>query len=338
MAQGDVMRAKKHVVVLMGGISSEHDISLKSGNMVLQHIDSEKYKVSSITISRAGEWVFSDEPDEYLEISHAIPILREIHPDCIFIALHGPYGEDGRIQGMFDMLGMPYTGSGCRASAIAIDKIRSKQLVAHQGIQVADDFMFTLLDWNDDADAIVARTQESLGFPCVLKSPFQGSSLGMAIPQSEGDFREAVKELSGYGFTLMVERYLKGTELTCGVLDFEEGKRPVGLPVTEIRPKKAKFFDYQAKYTPNATDEITPAEIEDDIRNRIQEIAVRTHEIIGCRGFSRSDMILVGDDIFWLEINTIPGLTETSLLPQMAQAQGMSFAELVDGIIQAALI
>lgn len=332
------MRPQKHVVVLMGGISSEHDISIKSGEMILDNLDMDTYKVSSIEITVDGEWLFSDALGEYVEISRAIPKLRDMHPDCVFIALHGPFGEDGRIQGMLDLMGIPYTGSGCSASGLAIDKIRSKQIMKHVGVSVPDAIEFTLHDWKRDREGLTHRVQESLGFPCVVKNPLQGSSLGMTIPKTVDEFGDAVGQVLGYGYTLMVERLIHGTEVTCGVFDLEEGVGEEALPVTEIRLVKSEFFDYHAKYTADAANEITPAKIDDSLRDRVQEIAIRAHRTLGCRGFSRSDMIISGDDIVWLETNTIPGFTETSLLPQGAAAAGMSYPEMLRRIVNTATI
>ena len=332
------MRPKKHVVVLMGGVSAEYDISMKSGEQIVRHLDENEYKVTPVEITRSGEWVFPGAEREYLEIGAAIPRLRDLHPGCVFIALHGPFGEDGRMQGLLDLLGIPYTGSGCAASALAIDKVRSKIIAKQAGIDVADEVVFTHHEWEKDPDAITALVEETIGFPCVVKNPLQGSSLGLAMPQAKNEFRSAVEEVFGFGYTIMAEKYIDGLELTCGVLDLDEDTGPVALPVTEIRPVKAKFFDYHAKYTPQATQEITPAKIEDSLRERIQDMAIRAHEAMGCRGFSRSDMIVSGDDIFWLEVNTIPGFTETSLLPQAAEAAGISFSELVGKLVDTALI
>ena len=332
------MRPKKHVVVLIGGISSEHDISIKSGENILANLDLDTYKVSSIEITRDGEWLFSDALGEYVEISRAIPKLRDIHPDCVFIALHGPFGEDGRVQGLLDLMGIPYTGSGCSASGLAIDKIRAKRIMKQVGVTVADDIEFTLHDWKNDRDGLTHRIEQSLGFPCVVKNPRQGSSLGMAIPKSLEDFPPAVDQVLGYGYTLMVERMIHGTEVTCGVLDSEDGVGEIALPVTEIRPVKSEFFDYHAKYTPEATNEITPAQISDALRDRVQDIAVHAHKTLGCRGFSRSDMIMSGNDIVWLETNTIPGFTQTSLLPQGAAAAGIPIKQLLTRIVDSATI
>ncbi len=332
------MGLKKHIVVLMGGMSSEHEVSLNSGGMVVENLNPDTYKVTPVHITLEGEWDFGHTGNEYLEIHEAIPRLKKIHPDCVFIALHGPYGEDGRIQGMLDLLGIPYTGSGCTASAIAIDKIRAKELVSYHGLPVANHLVFDHLQWNEDADSVVASIVTEIGLPCVVKSPRQGSSLGMGIPQNEADLRQCVDEVLHYGLSFLVETFIEGTELTVSVLDVDEGARPVPLPVTEIRPVSHGFFDYHAKYTAGATEEITPATFDETIQRRAREIAVRAHEIVGCRGFSRSDMMLRGEELFWLEVNTIPGFTATSLYPQAAAAAGIEFPELLDRFIEAALL
>ncbi len=332
------MATKKHVAVLMGGMSAEYEVSMRSGAQVAAHLDRDLYTVTSIEITRDGEWIFPGREREYLDIAEAVSRLRALHPDCVFIALHGPFGEDGRMQGLLDLMGIPYTGSGCSSSGLAIDTIRAKAVAAHGGIKVADQVVFQRHEWEQDPAALTKRIGATLGFPCVIKNPTQGSSLGMAIPQSADDFEEAVPELLHFGGTILAERYLNGLELTCGVLDLDEEQGAYALPVTEIRPVKAKFFDYTAKYTPGATKEITPAQIDDALRDRVQTMAVRAHELMGCRGFSRSDMIFANGELYWLEVNTIPGMTETSLIPQMAAAAGMSFTELVGRLVEAAMV
>jgi len=253
----------------------------------------------------------------------------------VFIALHGRYGEDGRIQGLLDLAGIPYTGSGHAASAIAMDKVRSKAVVAQAGVRVARQLVFNDAEVPDPA-AAARRVEAELGFPCVMKSPCQGSSLGMAIPKSAAECAAAFPSLFGFDSVVMVEQFVSGPELTCGVLDVE-ASGPRALPVTEIRPVTSEYFDYQAKYTPGATREITPAEISEEATRRVQETAVRVHRLVGCSGFSRSDMILVGDEPVWLEVNTIPGMTETSLFPQAAAAVGISLGTLVGMLVESAL-
>lgn len=332
------MRAKKHVIVLMGGMSAEHDVSLRSGANVVQHLDSDTYAVTAVEITRDGEWVFPDRPGELVEFPDAAPKLKALHPDCVFIALHGPYGEDGRIQGFLDLMGVPYVGAGCAASALALDKVRSKALLEHAGVAVPRHLLYTRRDWHGDRDGMTAAIEQAFGFPCVVKSPRLGSSLGMGIPRKRDELAEVVAEVLRHGYSFMVEEFVHGRELSCGVLELDEDEGPFALPVTEIKPKSGTFFDYHAKYTPGASEEITPAPIPDDIRDEAQRIALCAHNTIGCRGLSRSDMIWSGDRVVWLEINTIPGLTETSLLPQQAAAAGMSLAELYARLVESALI
>jgi len=326
---------KHHVAVLMGGVSSEHDISVKTGAMVVGSIDREKFNVTPITITRNGKWKLLGTPP--IDVHEALPQLIALRIDCVFIALHGPFGEDGRMQGMLDVLGIPYTGSGCAASALAMDKIRSKAVVAQAGVPVARHEIITRREWDAVPYDVLDRIKTEIGFPCVIKSPCQGSSIGMAIPEKADDFEARLLDVLSYGDTVLVEEYLEGVELTCGVMDAAPGGRPWALPVTEIRPLTAKFFDYSAKYDPGASEEVTPARIPEDTAQRVQTWAVRAHEAIGCRGLSRSDMILTERGPVWIEVNTIPGMTETSLFPQAAAVAGITFPALIERLLLGAV-
>jgi D-alanine-D-alanine ligase len=300
-------------------------------------MDSDRFEVTSAEITEDGQWVLGVGGKERLSEGDAIKALKAMETDCVFIALHGPHGEDGRIQGVLDDASIRYTGSGSAASAVAMDKVLSKEVVSRGGIRVGNQVVFQSDAWPAEREALTRRVETELGFPCVVKSPQQGSSLGMAMPQEVTDFAGAVDEVLPFGLEVMVEEFLSGVELTCGVLDAKKDSAPIPMPVTEIRPRDAHFFDYHAKYTPGATDEITPAKIDEDVRERVQQMAVQAHGLIGCSGFSRSDMILTGDEVVWLEINTIPGLTDTSLFPQAAVAAGMTLPELYGMLVEAAL-
>ena len=326
---------KTHVAVLMGGTSSEHDVSLNSGAMVSGNLDREKYDVTQVVITKEGHWKFPGE--DLLDIYHAMPRLRELRVDCVFIALHGPFGEDGRLQGMLDTFGVPYTGSGCAASALAMDKIHSKAVARQAGIRVAEQFLVTRQEWDANPAPHLARVEQEFGFPCLIKSPCQGSSIGMAIPKNIEQFKKDLLDVFMYGDLVMIEKFVKGTEVTCAVLDAEPGKPRRALPVTEICPVESEFFDYHAKYTPGACREITPARISPEATKKVQAVAERVHRVIGCSGFSRSDMILDGDDPVWIEINTIPGMTETSLYPQAAAAAGITFPQMLTLFVEEAL-
>ncbi len=328
--------SKPHVMVLMGGVSSEHDVSLRSGAKVAENLDPDQFDVSRVVIERSGAWQFSD-LDDPVSFGDAVARLCTLHIDCVFPALHGPFGEDGRLQGLLDLLGLSYVGSGCTASGIAIDKIRSKALARSKGVRVARQRVIHRNQWSRDASALLASIQEELGFPCVMKSPCQGSSLGMAMPATREAFEQGINELLSISDHVLIEEYLKGTEVTCAVLDVEPTRPPRALPLTEIRPVSASFFDYEAKYTPGATEEITPARIPDDLTRTVQETAVRVHQIIGCTGLSRSDFIIVDETPVWLEVNTMPGLTETSLFPQAAAAAGIAFPDLMAQLVRRAM-
>jgi D-alanine-D-alanine ligase len=326
---------KKQVVILMGGMSSEHEVSLASGATVTESLNRTRYAITPVTITRDGLWQFPGE--DPVDIYQAVPRLKRQDPDCVFIALHGAFGEDGRLQGMLDLLSIPYTSSGCIASGLAMDKIRAKAVVRDAGIRVPEHLTLDIRTWQAGADAVLARVTAEIGFPCVLKSPCQGSSVGLDIPRDPEEFRAGIGGVFEYGDVLMIERYVTGREVTCAVLDVDAQVAPRALPVTEIRPVSSSYFDYYAKYTPGASEEITPAEISPELTTQVRDYAVRAHQAVGCGIWSRSDMIIDADGPVWIEINTVPGLTPTSLYPQAAAAVGIPYGELLDMFVEAAM-
>jgi D-alanine-D-alanine ligase len=345
------LERKLNIVVLMGGPSSEHDISLKTGAKVVEALSKDKYNVKPVTITRDGRWLLPEtgltligdesEPDASKPVKHAGPVkkINRTEVDAVFVALHGPYGEDGKVQALLEMMDIPYTGSGVCASALAMHKLRCKQLVAYHGICVPREIVVEERDWESNAEEVVARVTQEIGFPCVVKPIEQGSSVGMGIPQDEDELRRLMPPALDYEGRAMVEEFVKGRELTCSVLGGFPGEEPFALPVTEIIPVSSTFFDYEAKYTPGASREITPAALDQETTERAQKTAVHVHTIVGAGSMSRTDMILSENDNepYFLEINTIPGMTETSLLPQAAAAAGISFPELLDRLVQVAL-
>lgn len=324
------MKRKINVAVLMGGKSPEHEISLISGLEVAQRLDPKKYNVFPVIISRNGQnWNLLSVrqlltlPDP-LSLKHTnkeivrttkyeienVSAMKEKRINVVFIAMHGPYGEDGTIQGMLDLAGLKYTGSGVLASAIGMDKVVFAQLMAANGI---------------------LTPRKVKGPPCFIKPSDQGSSVGASIAKNNKEFKEALSLAKKYSKKVLIEEYIEGKELTCAVLGNEN---PVALPVIEILPKKGKFFDYDSKYLEGGSDEIVPAKISKRLTKKVQDIAVRVHNIVGCRGFSRVDFIVRKGGIpIVLEINTIPGLTPMSLLPKAAKAAGISYKKLIDKII-----
>ncbi len=326
--------SQAHVVVLMGGLSLEHEVSMAGGTKVAANIDRARFRVTSVVIGKDGRWAFPGR--EPMPLAQAVAALVDLTPDCVFPVLHGPFGEDGRLQGLLDLLELPYVGSGCIASGIAIDKPRAKDLVAYHGVRVPKHVVLRRDTWRANPDAALDLVDAQIGYPCVAKSPCQGSSLGMAIPASPSHLRDALPQLFELDATVMVEEFVSGKEVTCSVVEVEPGA-PRALPVTLIRPVSSSYFDYKAKYTPGACEEITPAPIASDTAERVQEIAREVHEHLGCRGLSRSDMILADSGPIWIEVNTLPGMTETSLVPQAAAAVGIPYPELCTRLVEAAL-
>ena len=250
--------------------------------------------------------------------------------DVALIILHGRYGEDGTIQGLLELLDIPYHGSGVLGSALGINKILSKRLYEHAGLQVSP---YLILDRADPTAQV--KVQEVLGFPVVVKPEHEGSSIGLSIVGEAGRLKPALELAGKYDRLVLVEKYLEGTEITGAVLG---NLNPEPLPLVEIIPGDMyEFFDYEAKYKPGATEEICPARLSQEITKKAQGYAVRAHQALKCRGYSRTDMIVSNDEVYILETNTIPGMTATSLYPQAAAAAGIGFSELLDRLIELAL-
>ncbi len=305
---------KLTVALLSGGISSEREVSLNSGNQVFEALDKKKYDVLRY--------------DPKTDLQRLVADAQKIN--VAMIILHGPFGEDGTVQGLLDLLGIPYQGSGVLGSAVAMNKLMSKQLYQQVGLPVPSYLSLKRSDTIDPA-GIAAR----LGLPVVIKPVQGGSSVGMSIVRSESDLPGAIQKAFDYDTTVLVEAYIDGIEITGGVLGNSD---PEALPLIEIIPDKSHaFFDYEAKYTAGVTQEICPARIDAALTEKARTYAVMAHEALGCKGYSRTDLMLKGRDFFVLETNTIPGMTATSLFPQAAAAAGLSFAQLLDRLIELSL-
>ncbi len=309
----------------MGGPSSEHEVSLKSGGNVLKFAPADLYDLEPVLIDKEGKWQLP-----------AADLNSKF--DLAFIALHGAYGEDGRVQRDLEDCGLKYTGSDPVASALGMNKFLSLQLMKDHGLTVPDTFYVSRLNWLDHSYKILERIKDLFPSPWVVKPNNGGSSFDTFIVENFFDLSSVMFELMERHFNVIVQPYIEGREVTCGVLDFGLPGTAYPLVPTEIIPQKGSFFDFQSKYEVGGSEEITPASFSDHTLDLIRRIAKRTHEIIGCRGMSRTDMIVSPKgDIYVLEINTIPGLTETSLLPQGAQALGISFSELINRVIKSGL-
>jgi len=307
---------KLHVAVLMGGWSSERPVSLMSGEGVARALEERGHRVTRIDMDR--------------QVAARIAAAA---PDVVFNALHGVPGEDGTVQGMMDLMGVPYTHSGLATSVIAIDKQLTKQALVPHGVPMPGGRIVRSAELFE---------RDPLPRPYVLKPVNEGSSVGVAIVTEGGNYghpiaRDAKGPWQDFA-ELLAEPYIKGREMTSAVVDFEDGPR--ALAVTELKPKSG-FYDFDAKYTDGMTDHICPAEIPENIRDLCLEIALKAHKLLGCRGTSRTDFRWdeeQGEDgLLVLETNTQPGMTPLSLVPEQARRAGMEYGELVETIIEAAL-
>ncbi len=323
------MTMQRKIAVLRGGTSAERDVSLLTGQQALDVLGDDALDV---VIEADGRWMVGGRSDPTLGAS--LDRLAA-EADVAFVALHGPFGEDGTVQGLLEVLGLPYTGSGVAASGLAMDKVRTKAIYRDAGLPTAAEVVVTAKRFEGRQEALADEIETKVGLPCVVKPACDGSSFGVSLPADRESLLAALEPMIVQGRTVLVEQYLRGVELTCGVLDYDDGPRP--LPVTEIAPTAGySFFDYEAKYKPGATDEITPARIPDDLRDEVQRLAVEAHLLLGCRDMSRTDFFAVDGRPLLLETNTIPGMTANSLLPKAAAATGLSFEGLVRHLVACA--
>jgi D-alanine-D-alanine ligase len=301
-----------HVAVLMGGWSNERPVSLMSGNCVADALEAQGYKVSRVDMDR-----------------NVAQVLAGLHPDVVFNALHGVPGEDGSVQGMLDLMGVKYTHSGMVTSVIAIDKELTKQRLVPEGIPMPKGSIV-------ESESLYSG--DPLPRPYVLKPVNEGSSVGVAIVKADSNYgnpisRDAIGPWQEFD-ELLAEPFIKGRELTVAVL----GGR--ALCVTELKPKSG-FYDFDAKYTEGLTEHICPAEIPEEIEDYMMELALKAHNLLGCRGASRTDFRwddeLGRDGVFVLETNTQPGMTPLSLVPEQAKQMGISYEQLVDLLVKEAL-
>ena len=325
------------VAVLMGGSSAEREVSLSTGRQILNALDPEKYTVYALDTA-SGQKFLPAGVTQPLGLLHAADGTTEItslpqlplasvseKPDVVFIALHGRGGEDGTVQGMLEVLGLRYTGSGVLASALAMDKAMSKRVLSAAGVRMP-------------AGMTLPRGHRmqpgAMPLPLIVKPNAQGSTIGMAIVREEHELEAATALAFQYDDTVLIEQFITGTEITVPILGND---RLEILPIVEIVPNGG-FYDYKAKYTAGETDEIVPARVSETVAAEARRIAKACHQTLGCRGMSRTDMIVTGSgEIYTLEINTIPGMTPTSLLPRSAEAANYSFPQLLDKLIALAL-
>ena len=337
------MSSPIRVAVLMGGSSAERKVSLSTGKQILQSLDKSKYLVYAldtlsgdaflpqVVLEEAGVKQLTAGGAEITTLGGITQAGPAERPDVVFIALHGPGGEDGTVQGLLEVLGIPYTGSGVLASALAMDKAMSKRVLMAEGVKMPAGVVERRAK---PVSALDMGIGTSLPLPVIVKPCRQGSTFGVTVVNNLEDLNVALETAFVYDDTVLVEQMVFGTEITVPILGNEELDV---LPIVEIVPKGG-FYDFEAKYTPGATDEIVPARIPALCAAEANRIAVRCHEVLGCRGMSRTDMIVTAEgEIYTLEVNTIPGMTPTSLLPRAAEAAGIPFPVLLDRLIGYAL-
>lgn len=313
----------KNIAIVCGGYSGEYEISISSARVVAQNIDTRKYKPYLIIIQQK-DWYFENEKGEKFSIDKNDFSLnlggKKIQFEGVFNAIHGTPGEDGKLQGYFDMLQIPYTSCNQATSALTFNKFFCNRFVQNLGLSVAQSVSFLKNEKINKTEVI-----EKLKLPVFVKPAESGSSVGVSKVNKIEEFDKAVETAFKEGDRVLVEEYIKGREIACGI--FEKGKEIIVFPLTEIISKK-EFFDYEAKYNTTLADEITPADVNTDVEQDIKTLSAYLFHQLNCKGFARFDYILTKEDLYFLEVNTIPGLSEASILPQMAEAFGMSKVEL----------
>lgn len=338
------MPKKLNVIIICGGPSNERNVSLKTGEQVLRALP-KKYNSCLIEIEQSGRWLLRDDSNKKLTNGPNNSKLLISNPkwynnfDIAFIAMHGKFGEDGKIQALLETVGISYTGSGILASALGMNKRKTLEIVAKYGIKTPK-----FISLNSSA---ILRKQltyakkeiaQKIGYPCVIKPNESGSSIGVSIVHSSREVPAALQQAFKEDNSILIEEYIKGIELTCAILGNSGQTQLLALPPIEIIPAN-EFFDYNSKYFSSKTREICPARINKRQTNQLQNLAKKVHEIIGCDGLSRSDFILTNKNVlYFLEINTIPGLTKGSLSPKAAKVYGLTFPKFLDKQIQLALL
>jgi D-alanine-D-alanine ligase len=354
------MNKKINLAVIFGGQSGEHEVSLSSARGVMKNLDKGKYNIIPIAITKGGNWLIGDKGAEYmkmneskigkegaisLEDSQNIVTIKDSEKsisnyaegelkgkiDLVFPILHGPFGEDGRLQGMLDMLGMPYVFSGVLAHAIGMNKPKAKIVAANAGAPVPKDIVIK----NEDElnlDEII----EKLSLPMMVKPAELGSSVGISLAKKKEDLKKGIEDAFSHGDEVILEQYIKGREFTVTVMGNND---PKVLAITEIIPLISEFYDYKAKYEDGGSKHVCPAEISDDDQEKIEKYSVAVFKSIGCNDLARIDFLWSEkeNEYYFTDINTIPGMTPTSLAPEAAKVAGMDFTQFLDKLIEGAM-
>ncbi|CDO02012.1 D-alanine--D-alanine ligase B [Oceanobacillus picturae] len=298
------------IAVLYGGTSGEREVSLSSGKGIIQALKNNGHEVTGIDFH----------PERLEEII-------ELNVDLVFIGLHGKFGEDGRVQGLLEMLGLPYVGSGVLASALAMDKAKAKQIFDSNDIPVAKSKVYTITDKTNLQD-VGKEVNQVFKVPFVIKPNSEGSTLGLTIVENPEQILDGLKRAATSDDTILIEDFIQGREITVAVL----GEK--ALPIIEIIPKNA-YYDYESKYAAGGSEHIVPAPIDAETTKTIQELAVKAHSVLGCKTYSRVDFILTEENQpVILEVNTLPGMTPTSLFPDAAKVIGLDYDSMIETFVK----
>jgi len=323
---------KKNIALIAGGDSGEYPISIKSAAMVSAEIDRSKYQVYLIEIKK-DEWIYNNSDSNIIQIDKNDFSLKiadnKIKFDLVFNLIHGSPGENGKLQGYFDMLDIPYTSSNAVTSALTFNKAYCNHIVRENGVAVAKD-IHLFKRHKCDLETLI----EYINLPVFIKPNQGGSSVGMSKVSDIKELKPAIDKAFAEDDEILIEEYIKGRELTCGVFDY--AGEVMRFPVTEIIPKK-DFFDYEAKYNENMADEVTPANISEEEKKNIQETSAKLYRVLNCKGVVRFDYILNDDRLWFLEVNTVPGMSNASIIPKQIQVMGYSLKEFYSMIIEEAL-
>lgn len=357
------MANKLRVGLIFGGRSGEHAVSLMSAEGVMSAIDRNKYEIVPIGITKEGRWLASGDPMKALtsglatesnpalllaepsqrglmrledrEQERALKAIRVSHLDVVFPILHGPYGEDGTVQGLMELAGIPYVGAGVAASAVGMDKVLFKDVMRAHGLPVVPDLVILRKAWEKEPEKVVARIEDAIGYDCFVKPANLGSSVGISKAHDRAELRVALDEAARYDRKLVVEAAVDAREIEVSVLGNDE---PVASVAGEIVPCN-EFYDYAAKYLDGESDLLIPAPIAQETAELIRRLAVEAYQAIDCAGMARADFLLDRQtgEVYVNEVNTLPGFTPISMYPKLWEASGISYSELIDRLIELAL-
>jgi len=320
--------AKKNIAVVYGGDSSEIVVSRKSAQSILSFIDDSKYNVIPVLIT-SPKWVAEVNGSEYAILKDDFSYSyqnKKVTFDCAYITIHGTPGEDGKLQGYFDMIQLPYTASGVLSAALSFNKFTCNTYLKGFGVSVADSLLI-----RKGTEFSVDRIIEQLNLPCFIKPNAGGSSFGITKAQKIADVTPSIHKAFEESDEVIIEQYIKGAEFTCGLYKTLKGETI--FPITEVISSN-EFFDYEAKYNIEKVQEITPARISDIIRDRMTKITSLIYDILGCKGIVRVDYILSENNIFLLEVNATPGMTPTSFIPQQIEKAGLNIKDVFTDVIE----